>query len=275
MPRTRRYRRRRRARTRRVRASYGRKFMRRRKRRSGAKTRILRLRGVTCFPDAMFVKMRWNFAELVDTGLATSYAFKANDPFLPLSVSTTRAMGWDQYATFYGRYMVHSSSIYITLTSKTTSAVQRVVLYPSTNNTADTVDSAITYPYNKRRVLGSQNGGQSRVKASLYYAMDKIRGKKSLDDANFTALTSASPITQYYFFLVTEVADPAVDTNAFFLEAQMIFNVHFYNRKDLPESEVPALMEVEPSLGSPKVATHLESNRSSNVDQEVKFFSGG
>jgi len=236
---------RRRIRTRKVRRF--RRFMRKRRgKMRGSKIGFLRLRAPSCMPDCLFVKLKWNYRELVDTGLSTAYAFRMNDPYLPISASLTRALGWDEFAAFYGRYHVRSSTIYIKLQSASSAVISRCVCYPSNNGTSDPVDDCIQYPYAKYKVLGSQNGSQSQVRFKQFFSTRKVYGHSNNQEQDWSAAVTASPNFLRYHILATEVADPATMVNAHWMEIMIVFNVQFYSRVDLENTEVP--VELQPEL---------------------------
>jgi len=228
---------RRRIRTRKVRRF--RRFMRkgRRSRRLGVK--FLRLRHVSCMPDTLFVKLKWNYREFIDSGLATAYSFGMNNPYLPNSAAQNRALGWDQFAAFYQRYHVRSSTIYIKLQSGSSAVISRCVCYPSNNATADSVDECIQYPYAKYKLLGSQNGAESQVRFKQYFSTKKMIGHANNEEQEWTGPVTASPGFIRYHVLATEVADPATMVSVHWMEVMIIYNVQFYSRQDLANSEIP------------------------------------
>jgi len=205
----------------------------------GQSIKFLRLKQPSCMPDALFVKLKWNYREFIDSGLATAYSFQMNNPYLPSSAAQNRALGWDQFALFYQRYHVRSSTIYIKLQSASSAVISRCVCYPSNNATADSVDECIQYPYAKYKILGSQNGAESQVRFKQYFSTRKMFGHANNEEHQWTGAVDGSPPFVRYHVLATEVADPATMATAHWMEVMIIYNVHFYSRQDLENSEIP------------------------------------
>jgi len=230
---------RRRIRTRKVRRF--KRFMRRKRKSRGTSIKFLRLRQPSCLPDALFVKLKWNYREFVDTGTSSAYSFGMNNPFLPSSAAQNRALGWDQFAAFYQRYHVRSSTIYVKLQSASSAVISRCIIYPSNNATADDLDAAIQYPYARYKLLGSQNGAESQVRFKQFFSTRKMFGHSNNEEQEWTGAVTASPPFIRYHILATEVIDPATMVNSHWMEIMIIYNVHFYSRQDLENSEIPVL----------------------------------
>lgn len=211
--------------------------MRSRRRRSrGNHISRLTLRGVSTVPDAMYVKLKWVITQSYTDAVAESQVtISMNDLFSPSpsQPGTHQPMGFDQWATFYGRYLCFGSSITALITNHSTTVPINCVLYPSINATQDTIAQAREMPFSKYRIFQQGNAGNSSGTMRHFFTPRKIAGDShAYQDTTFSGAVTGSPgVIRYWQFLID--SQDETDTYSAIIYFKVTYYVKFFLRTEL------------------------------------------
>lgn len=217
------------------------RFMRRRKPWMRAR-RIskLKLRTVSCFPDAMYVKLRYCQKVLYENLTAeNTQKWTIGNPFQPDpdQPGTAQPTGWDQWSNFYFKYICFGSKVRATMQNYSTVPIN-YVLFPSVENPATdiTISDARVLPYARFVIVGAADGGHDLKRTKHYMTMKKIEGNSfAYLDTTYTAQTDASPSVNRFWLLVLDAQDSA-DTYSANLFMEITYYVKFYLRKNIVDA---------------------------------------
>ena len=215
-----------------------RKTFKRKGKRMGMKPSHVRIRGPSAVPDYVDVKLKY-----VEVGTKTATVvynqaqYSGNSVFNPQNTggygSSHQPMGFDQWATLYGSYMVKASSIEVDFVP---SGVAQSLLYPvvASGTAPSTLAAALEYPRVKT-TMSSIASGRTRLKH--YMTTAGVYGLKSLnnDDQPYCALVGANPALQWFWIFGFQ--DPDVTTSTIqSAKITITYYVRFFGRINLSQS---------------------------------------
>lgn len=192
-------------------------------------------------PSRMRVSLRFgvNFAVAASTSSATSFLSGNNMLDPGLSLSTNKCVGFSFLASLYGRYRVYGSKLSIrTVMSSSALATSTtmsgaVVIYPTNTGASTTLFAdAMAQPFAKWQDI------TSATPKSLTCVMQtsKLSGQKDMTGSDRQqALVSAAPADEWYWALVY-VADAAYTTGSVVIDAQVTYDVEFFDRLEVNRS---------------------------------------
>ena len=213
---------------------YRRRTRRRRPRRRRRKRRRygLRTRVTQGLPDSLMVTLTYGF-QFVTTEIAISNLeqLRGNSCFDPDFTGIGHQPHYfDQYAAFYGRYMVYSSSVALKMRNNTTTAVT-VGLWPSVDSSTvvSNGDSLREQPYVRTRLLAPGDGA-AIVRLNHRMTTSKMRGGTVFSD-EWGALISANPSRQWYWNIFQ--VSPSGDAVGVVTTGILKLRVRFYKRSQV------------------------------------------
>lgn len=136
-----------------------------------------------------------------------AWTYRLNSLFDPDFTGTgVQPMGYDQFSALYGRYAVIRNSFDVTF-ANTTSLPIRVGYVISPQSTLPS-NSAVwsMMPFSKSRTLGAVGSGkdvQTINGSTTFYKELGLTKRQYLDEADFSASTSASPLRILYLHVYT------------------------------------------------------------------------
>jgi len=164
------------------------------------------------------------------------FAIKFNDIRTPFSASGIRPLGYNEWLTFYNKWIVNGSKLKCTITHITGEDLI-ATLTPSRDSTlggAGNVVEMIPRP-RTRYTMGDNRQGhmtlQNFIKSKQMFGLNEIRETENLQ-GSFTA----GPTTGLYWLLGLQNVDFSTATAGVVL-FEMTFYVKFFNRKTVEPSE--------------------------------------
>lgn len=152
-------------------------------------------------PDSIFVDLKYGFEVTYGTGATfVLQQFRGNSCFDPDFTGTGhQPRFFDQYAAFYGRYMVYSSTIKTTVQSLLDSDSILLGVWPATVNlnTINNPSELLEQSYVKTRLLAP---GQGAKPEHIFAKMttNKMRGGAIMSD-DWGALINDNPQRNWYW----------------------------------------------------------------------------
>lgn len=211
------------------------RFKKRRfKRRRRSSTSTMKIRGVSCLPDTMLVRLKYtdNITMTNVAGYGT-YVFSINDCYDPNVTGVgSQPLGFDQWMNFYEAFQVNASLIYIRTLGNTQETT--ICCYPSINSTpSGSMDLARSQPYARTIFTGNQIAS-SFLKLKSYMSVKKLEGR-NIDSINFTGTSSSSPTLRRYW-IVEQESRSGSDISVNEIYIMIIYYVKFFRRKTLASS---------------------------------------
>ncbi len=212
MPLKRRYKRKRRYKKK----KYG--YKKRRRPRRG-KINWLKLKGVSSFPDQMYVKMKYSDVITVDTGAVAGQVYSINSLFDPDTTGVGhQPLGYDQWSNLYGKYEVLGCAMKLSLISNGNNRFG-IILYPSNSATAvsDTA-TAKEQRYAIHRYAASTTASMD-THINTYMSVKKLEARNT-SSINFRGTTGnigfgSSPTIQKYWHILVYALDGLGPVNCF------------------------------------------------------------
>lgn len=213
-----------------------------RRRMKGGKFSWLKMKRPSTMPDCLFVKMKWFFDATysLPTETDSNATFRMNDIYLPTSIATTRAYGFDQYAAFYNRFEVLGAKIRVNFINLSSEAPVQCVLYPSEDTNADGVETAKQYPYARWCTLGLPDSGTGNRTLRMYGTIRKMEGRRTTDTL-YTGATGSSPSSIRYFHVAIKgVVDSSTVNYNVAINVMIVYYVRWYTRQDMTNTIIPS-----------------------------------
>lgn len=181
---------------------------------------------------------------IVHTGIVTfqSQVFRGNSCFDPDLTSTAgtdhQPHYFQQYASFYERYMVYKSTVTVDIINEGLDAIS-FGLWPATDsaNIINNASELLEQPYIKPRILPYGEGAQStHVSHSMTTA--KMRGGLAFSE-DWGALTNANPVKAWYWTLYMIISGGGFIQAT--LNVRIRYRVRFYKRTQV-ETSLPSVL---------------------------------
>ncbi len=215
-----------------------RRIVKRTTRNSMAHRMIIRrpIRSRVFMPSVKNVRLKWfgRFNVNPTAGAVATYDFSCNNAFAPDSnFSAHQPMGWDQLTPLYGQYIVVSSTITITVFNPDL-IVDLIVGIKRDDNAAvpTTVTTLVEQPNFKYKTIAGNSGGNAKATIRMGYSVAKAT-PKGFGNSEYGALTSGGPIEERFFNVCVMPVVNSDDPNQVNGIAMIIYNIRFFDRKDL------------------------------------------
>jgi len=201
-----------------------------RKRRRSLPITSMRVRGVTGFPDQLFVKLKYNdTVNLVNIAGFGSYLFSMNSLFDPDATGVgQQPLLFDQYALLYNEYEVKASKINVRFLSQSQQSMKAIV-YPSNTATPSSDISALSeQPYSKSKWLNNANSAYFSNLTS-YMRVVKMEGRNT-NSLNFVSTVTGNPSNQKFWHIALN-SPTGADVSAVHIDVTIIYYARFFRRK--------------------------------------------
>lgn len=212
---------------------------------------VSRIRSITGFADRHFVKLKYSWVHNATLGTAVGAqvdtAMHGNSVYDPeFSTFGHQPYGFDQWAALYQRYRVHGSKAIVhvapqTVTTAAANNFTTTYLLPVTNSSVLHSQTLSEMPRCRTRTQWVTNVTRP-AKLKAYASTAQIFGVSRVTaktNAEFSAQTTANPLSPWYWWIVTERADRATaGANAIpmMYRITVIYYVEFYFRTWLGQS---------------------------------------
>lgn len=222
---------------------YARAYMRRRYRRGFRRNmRLVKMPGVSSFPDRIRVKLSYCQEEAI-TSFATTVIYRplrGNGPFDPDAlIGGVQPLAFDQWSAFYNKVCVRACKIKINI-NNTGVGTGAVIVLPSTQLAAYSTSLPLNLqeqPYAKTAFVGTIDSGTGNKYLKHYMTSNKILGvpPKSVGiEDDYQSLVTATPAKEWFWhvYLFEQVAtffDPT-------LTIRLTYYCEFFDRKPMPQS---------------------------------------
>lgn len=164
------------------------------------------VKGISPFPDRMFVKLRWTFFADQSTTSPASYdylSYRGNSPYDPYYTGVTggQPMGYDQYAAIYDRVLCRASKITVCFTPDSSQDVDCAIVASDATTPNTTWSNIYSRANSVKGVMLPIGSAQKCKMLTMYRTVRKIFGLKKLDEAedSYIALTSGNPGNQFFY----------------------------------------------------------------------------
>jgi len=186
-------------------------------------------------PKSKRVKLKYGHHVDFSNNLSATYEWKANSAYDPDKTSIgNQPLGFDQWASFYSKYIVHASKFKVTVS--TGGAPLVCGLYPDYdgNGGSITIPHLIDKPESTYMMVAKNDGSQSMeyyCKIQDYFGLSKPLTSQDLE---YGAPTSTDPDkTAIMAFKIESLDLNLVQVNALF---EITYYVEFYEPKELGQS---------------------------------------
>lgn len=218
--------------------SVSRKRFRRRYNRPRSIRSVAIQRSVAPIADVQVLKLRYcSYNHQVTTGVApVSILFRGNSIFDPqFAVGGHQPLGFDQWSTFYDKYVVTGSTMYAIVANASNTDNIKAALIPKDESTVVTTWNTIAErSYSMTKVLSPNDSGKSVGHFRKYMSTKKILGLKHVNtqDDDYTAAVSADPAKEWFWHVYVQALN---DVSAISVNVQFVvtYYVKFFNRKPL------------------------------------------
>lgn len=193
---------------------------------------------MSIMPDRIMVPLQWseNLNVSGSSGVAADRRYAINNLYDPLfETGGDQPTGFDQWATLFNDYKVHSIKIDIEFVNRS------ATIYPGVgfviNNDSTTLTDLFTQsdnPYSKRKILGI-NSGVSKCSMGTYVSIKKLVGVDILDESEYSANVAAAPNALVFLHLMTQDSAEAGNTDVM-TDIRFTFYTEFSHRKTLNHS---------------------------------------
>jgi len=197
--------------------------------------------GKSGIPDRMMVKMV--YADVIRLSQAVTsfdiHTFRASDLFDPdFSGGGHQPRGYDQWASFYGKTMVHACKIKATFTSSRSDSSGNCNVYLMPSLQSGFVPDWIATQegrYGKATVIGPYVGGNVRT-LNGYMTTKRINGDiNGLEQDQYGAVFGNTPIDNWYWHIGAETQDTSA-INYVDVSVVLTYYVELFDRVTLPQS---------------------------------------
>lgn len=192
---------------------------------------------VTAVADRTIVKLKYDFYDELTTTIGgnASIVFRANSVYdVEDAIGGRQPNGFDQWAAFYRRYLVHGCAIHLDIINgnNANSSAANFALFPTTDSLTyggyDPVENA-QYPYGKFGLLPNYGG---RLRMKQYVTTAQMYGRPTYainSDQRYSAVTTANPADIWYYVVQYRGADNGAIANVY-MSCKLIFYVEFTDR---------------------------------------------
>lgn len=222
-----------------------RKALPRRKKFLASKATKVIIRQPSSLPDRLFVKL--NYFDILtfssNTGFNSTQVYRGNSLFDPdLTNTGHQPLGFDQWANFYGSYVVHGSKISLEgqttegNASNSSSMTWTILPNLSSSSFASGSEQPAEEPYATSRSIGANNLTYNKLKR--YMTTRKMFGVPKVNSEgsdNYRALVSANPTNVWYWIIVAHSTDLAASVSQI-ARIKLTFYCEFFNRNRLAQS---------------------------------------
>lgn len=183
-------------RTRRARPRRTRRMVRRYRRRRPrpAAMRILSRRMPALFPDVAKVKFHYSTLESfsLEQNIIGNRVYRLNSLYDPeFALGGGQPMGFDQWSTFYLKYLVYASRIKLEFIMESVNPIE-VFLGPDNDESPpSTSDQWVSLPYYKHKVVNSAWAPASRI--AHVCSVSTLEGRRIGSEDDYAASTTANP----------------------------------------------------------------------------------
>lgn len=216
-----------------------RKGRRRTTRRKPKRRRInsMIVRGPQIVPDKLFTTLKYSdLKTFTGTGLQR-HTYRGNSLFDPdFTGGGTQPLGFDQWATFYSRYKVHSASLSLRIMNISTSQAVQVVLVPTITSllTSGNIQDVANMPYARSKFI--QIAGGNAFSMLRNNIMTKVIRGENIRDDDYSALITSNPIKQYHWHIAIQDITSLLDIINVTIQTQITFKCEFFRRVDMVAS---------------------------------------
>lgn len=214
------------------RKSYRRKTRKykRKKRKRNYPITTMRVRGVTGFPDQLFVALKYNTTvNVVNVAGFGTYIFRMNSLFDPdFTGGGEQPLLFDQYALLYSEYEVKASKIRVQYLSQSQESM-KATIYPANLATPLGDVSAIAeQPYAKSKWLNNANSAYFST-INNYMRVMKLEGRNT-SSLNFVSVVTNNPSNMKYWSL--SIWSPTgADVSVVHLDVTITYYSRFFRRR--------------------------------------------
>jgi len=188
-------------------------------------------------PDRTIVRLKgYQGVAITDSDTLTDTVVSMNNAFDPFEgAGTAQLAGFDQYATLYGSYRVHSSSIRTIVTTGAATApagygAMKVCVVPRTSSTAFTDFNTATGASYSRFKSGSQP--YTTLMLGNQLGIRQISGRVGIEGSDaISADVGSAPAAKYYWHVVTQF-NTTTTNQAASVDIELTMQIEFYNRLD-------------------------------------------
>ena len=215
------------------------KYRRQRQKKRASKATTTIIRNPSTITDITRVKLRYSeIVNLTSTdGTFPNRVYRANSIWQPnLVVSAEQPYGRDQWANFYGRYLVTGMAAQVTAVSQPTPTSAGGVCLSLVDATGEPTSylKAVEMPYSNTMLIAPFETRAKKLK--LYCSTKKRAGYKDIDTQDdLSATITGNPSELYYWVLGLQATqNPGTITASF--QVEITYYVKLYDRKELGRS---------------------------------------
>lgn len=157
-------------------------------------------------PDTMFIKFRYSCNKAFTSTNAGGFAFNANGPYdIDNAAGGNQPPLFDDMSGLYRRYQVQGCKIKARFINQSAAGAATVYIIPTINSAdAGTYSNTSTYQirdqqYAKSFMLGPAGGASSTCTLKEYMSTDKMFGRQTMNDLNYSSTFSNNPAFIWYW----------------------------------------------------------------------------
>lgn len=185
------------------------------------------------FPDAGYTKLSYTTGYTI---APATYYHQVDitgdgpwDPDLTAGGTNAQPAQWDNYAAIYNRYQCYASAITVRFCNTTSASPVFLAVYPNDDSTSlSSPEAYMSQTRSRTRICGPL--AANPVAVVKHYATQKQIHGRTIDANQFAAATTANPNDPWYWNIYAQCTDSSTNITGS-LWITVVYYIKFYDKK--------------------------------------------